>query len=96
MFDLDLYPVRCLLLLSTCSGKSVKSSGVVERLRTFCAEPDLEMTSRLAVLRLLKQSFHLSQEDEALLLFCNTTAIVGQFWKKTVRTGSVNMFSNAF
>lgn len=43
----------CVSLL--CSGASVRSADIVERLRTFCARSELKMSSRLSVLQLLKK-----------------------------------------
>eukprot|EP00117_Sycon_ciliatum_P023048 scpid5108/ scgid19701/ Neuroblastoma-amplified sequence; Neuroblastoma-amplified gene protein homolog len=70
-------------------GQSLRSSDIVELLRAFCAQSDIQMSSRLSVLRLLQQSFHLSEEDEALLLFCNTAATVKQIFELEIKASEV-------
>ena len=50
--------------------------------RAFCADSSVDVTTRLDVLRLLEQSFALSDADLALLVLYRTDAIVAARWPR--------------
>ncbi|ELT90143.1 hypothetical protein CAPTEDRAFT_162693 [Capitella teleta] len=64
-------------------GDLVSSDLVMELLRPFCADVEIDVRVRLRVLRLLEECFDLSPHDLVLLLVFRTEAIVKVAWPDT-------------
>ncbi|EDM03117.1 rCG62269, isoform CRA_a [Rattus norvegicus] len=58
----------------------VSAEDLLQWLRPFCAEDSCPVRPRIQVLQLLGQSFHLSEEDNKLLVFFRTEAILRAAW----------------
>ncbi|XP_048258558.1 NBAS subunit of NRZ tethering complex-like isoform X1 [Haliotis rufescens] len=63
-------------------GDLVVSEDVMSLLRPFCSDSSVAVKPRLDVLHILEKSFHLSQEDTALLTFYRTEALMSAAWKE--------------
>lgn len=58
----------------------MSAEDLLQWLRPFCAEDSCPVRPRIQVLQLLGQSFHLSEEDNKLLVFFRTEAILRAAW----------------
>ncbi|XP_063771451.1 NBAS subunit of NRZ tethering complex isoform X2 [Pseudophryne corroboree] len=67
--------------LSTERGeKLVSSDDLLEWLRPFCGNDSLPVRPRIDVLQIMEQAFNLSDEDNKLLVFFRTQAVLKASW----------------
>ncbi|XP_062511926.1 NBAS subunit of NRZ tethering complex-like isoform X2 [Corticium candelabrum] len=71
-------------------GEMLSQESLVSLVRPFCANVDLPVEPRTAVLQLLEKNFTLGSKDSSLLLFYRTEAIVSRVWNHTVTLQSVD------
>ncbi|XP_043920727.1 neuroblastoma-amplified sequence [Protopterus annectens] len=60
--------------------KLVSSDDLLAWLRPFCGDPSLPVKPRIDVLQILEQVFNLSDEDNKLLVFFRTQAVLKTSW----------------
>ncbi|KAK2171519.1 hypothetical protein NP493_1055g01012 [Ridgeia piscesae] len=61
-------------------GTLVGSEDVMSEIRPFCSNSAIEVKLRLSILKILEQSFSLSDEDLQLLILYRTQAVVAAAW----------------
>ncbi|XP_075057514.1 NBAS subunit of NRZ tethering complex isoform X2 [Mixophyes fleayi] len=67
--------------ISTERGETlVSSDDLLAWLRPFCGDDSLPVKPRIDVLQIMEQAFHLSDEDNKLLVFFRTQAVLRASW----------------